>query len=75
MSVPKLTALLAVIGVVCLFMSAVLGATSLADWVLDAAQAFLALAAVVFEGYVIVGIIIDAARAARAPSVAPASPS
>lgn len=74
MSAPKLAAVLAVIGAVCLFVSAVLGATSVADWVLDAAQAFLVLAAVVFEAYVIVGIVVDAARAARA-SAAPASTS
>lgn len=73
MSAPKLAAVLAVIGVVCLFVSAVLGATSIADWVLDAAQAFLVLAAVVFEGYVIIGIVIDAARAAS--TAAPTSTS
>ena len=68
MSATKLAAVLAVIGVVCLFASAALGATSLADWVLDAAEAFLVLAAVVFEGYVVAGIIADAAQAARIPS-------
>lgn len=63
----KLAAVLAAIGVVCLIASAALGATSLADWVLDAAQAFLVLAAVVFEGHVVVGIVADAAQATRAP--------
>ena len=43
MLLPKLAAVLAVVGVVCLLLSAVLGATSIADWVLDAAQAFLLL--------------------------------
>jgi hypothetical protein len=63
MWMPKVAALLAVVGVVCLFLSAVLGATSIADWVLDAAQAFLLLAAAVFIFYVVRGIVLDIAEA------------
>jgi hypothetical protein len=64
MLMPKVAALLAVVGVVCVFLSAVLGATSIADWVLDAAQAFLLLAAGVFIFYVVRGIVLDIAEAA-----------
>jgi hypothetical protein len=64
MFMPKLAAVLAVVGIVCLVLSAVLGATSAADWVLDAAQAFLLLAAVVFISYVVRGIVLDIAQAA-----------
>jgi hypothetical protein len=64
MLMPKVAALLAVVGVVCVFLSAVLGATSAADWVLDAAQAFLLLAAGVFIFYVVRGIVLDIAEAA-----------
>jgi hypothetical protein len=64
MLMPKLAAVLAVVGVVCLLLSAVLGATSMADWVLDAAQAFLLLGALVFIFYVVRGLVIDIAEAA-----------
>jgi hypothetical protein len=64
MLMPKLAALLAVVGVVCLLLSAVLGATSIADWVLDAAEAFLLLGAFVFIFYVVRGLVIDIAAAA-----------
>ncbi len=64
MLLPKLAAVLGVVGVVCLVLSAVLGATSIADWTLDAAQAFLLLGAVVFIYYVVRGLIIDIAEAA-----------
>jgi hypothetical protein len=64
MLLPKLAAVLAVVGVVCLFLSAVLGATSIADWVLNAAEAFLLLGAFVFIFYVVRGLIIDIAEAA-----------
>jgi len=64
MLLPKLAAVLAVVGVVCLLLSAVFGAASIADWVLDAAQAFLLLGAVVFIFYVVRGLIIDIVEAA-----------
>jgi hypothetical protein len=64
MLLPKVAELLAFVGVVCVFLSAVLGATSIADWVLDAAQAFLLLAAGVFIFYVVRGIVLDIAEAA-----------
>lgn len=64
MLLPKLAAVLAVVGVVCLILSAVLGATSIADWVLDAAQAFLLLGAGVFIFYVVRGLVIDITEAA-----------
>lgn len=63
MLMPKLAAVLGLAGVVCLVLSALLGATSMADWVLDAAQAFLVLAAVVFEGYVLCGMVTDISHA------------
>ena len=63
MLIPKLAALLGGVGAVCLGLSAVFGATSIADWVLDAAQAFLALAAILFLFYVARGIVLDIANA------------
>jgi len=64
MLIPVLAALLGAVGVVCLFLSALLGATSIADWTLDAAQAFLIVAALVFLFYVARGIVLDIADAA-----------
>jgi hypothetical protein len=64
MLMPKIAALLAVVGMVCLFLSAVLGATSIADWTLDAAQAFLLLAALLFIYYVVRGIAREIADTA-----------
>jgi lipid-binding SYLF domain-containing protein len=63
MLIPKLAAILGLVGVVCLVLSAFVGATSIADWVLDAAQAFLILAAILIEGYVIGGIVMDVMHA------------
>jgi len=63
MCMPKLAAVLGVAGVVCVLLSAVLGATSIADWVLDAAQAFLLVGALVFIFYVVRGIVIEIAEA------------
>jgi hypothetical protein len=64
MFMPKLAAVLGVVGLVCLVLSAVLGATSMADWVLDAAQAFLLLGALVFIFYVVRGVVLEIADAA-----------
>ena len=64
MSMPWLAAMLGALGIVCLFLSALLGATSIADWTLDAAQAFIILAAVIFLFYVARGIVLDIANAA-----------
>ena len=62
MLVPIMAAFLGVAGIIGLFLSAVVGGTSLADWVLDASQAFLVLGAIIFEGYIIIGIIMDVAH-------------
>jgi hypothetical protein len=64
MLMPAVAAVLGVLGIVCLFLSALLGGTSIADWVLDAAQAFLVVAALVFLFYVARGIALDIADAA-----------
>jgi len=64
MLMPGVAAVLALIGIACVFLSALLGATSVADWVLDAAQAFLVVAALVFLFYVARGIVRDIADAA-----------
>jgi hypothetical protein len=61
--IPKLAAILGFVGIVCLVLSTFVGATSLADFVLDAAQAFLVLAAILIEGYVIGGIVMDVMHA------------
>jgi hypothetical protein len=66
MWIPKFAAVLGIVGVILLFASAVLGATSLADWILDAAQAFIVFAALLFETYVFIGILRDALRSSRA---------
>jgi hypothetical protein len=63
MLMPKIAVLLAIVGVVCLLLSAVLGATSIADWTLDAAQAFLLLGAFVFIFYVVHGLVREIADA------------
>jgi hypothetical protein len=47
----KLAAVLALVGFVLLAVSAFLGVTHLADWTIDAAQAFLWLAMSVYLGY------------------------
>jgi len=59
MLAPRFAAVLAVVGILCLGGSALLGATRMADWATDAAQAFLALAIVVFLGYFVAGVISD----------------
>ena len=63
MLMPWLAAVLGVVGIVCLFLSALVGATSIADWTLDAAQAFIILAALVFLFYVARGIVLEIADA------------
>jgi len=57
---PILSAVLACLGAIGLLASAVMGVGPAADYVLDAAEASFAVAAVVFLAYVIVGIIADA---------------
>jgi hypothetical protein len=47
----KLAAVLALVGFVLLAVSAFLGVTHLADWTIDAAQAFLWLAMIIYLGY------------------------
>lgn len=56
----KIALLLAVIGIICLPASAILGVSATADYVLNVAEIFLALAAIFLIGYVIVGILLDA---------------
>ena len=63
MLMPKVAALLAGVGLVCLVLSAFVGGTqALADWVLNAAEAFLLLAAVLFVAYVVRGLAADIAQ-------------
>ena len=64
MLMPKLAGVLAAVGFVCLVLSAFVGGTqAIADWVLNAAEAFLLLAAVVFVAYVVRGLAADIAQA------------
>jgi hypothetical protein len=56
----KIALLLALVGIICLPASAMLGVGTTADYVLDAAEIFLALAAILLIGYVAVGILLDA---------------
>jgi len=57
---PKIAALLAVAGIISILLSTVFGVAVLSDWLLDAAQAFFALAVLVFTVYVLSGLIRDA---------------
>ncbi len=57
---PKIAALLAVTGVVCILLSTLFGVSDLSGWLLDAAQAFFVLGAVIFAAYIFSGIIRDA---------------
>jgi hypothetical protein len=57
---PKLAALLAVAGVVCILLSALFGVSQLSDRLLDAAQILFVLGAVIFAAYIFFGIIGDA---------------
>ena len=57
---PKLAALLAVAGVLCVLLSTVFGVSRFSDWLLDAAQGLFVVAIVIFGAYVISGIIRDA---------------
>lgn len=57
---PKLAALLAVVGFVCILLAALFGVSNLSNWFLDAAQGFLVVAVIVFVAYVIAGIVRDA---------------
>jgi len=65
MLIPKIAAVIGIVGLILLPISAALGATSIADWILDAAQAFIVFAALLFEAYVFIGIARDAFRSAR----------
>jgi hypothetical protein len=56
---PKIAALLAVAGVLSILLSTVFGVAPLSDWLLDAAQAFFALAVLVFTVYIFSGLIRD----------------
>jgi hypothetical protein len=57
---PKLAALLAVVGVICILLSTLFGVSPLSDWSLYAAQGLFVVAAIIFGAYVISGIIRDA---------------
>jgi hypothetical protein len=56
---PKVATLLAVAGVLCVLLTTFFGVSEFSNWLLVAAQAFLALGVVAFAGYIIAGIISD----------------
>ena len=56
---PKIALLLALIGAICLPVSALMGVSTLADYVLDSAEICFALAAILLIGYVAAGILSD----------------
>jgi hypothetical protein len=60
MLAPKLAAILALVGFVCLLLSAFLGVSHLADWLVDGSEGLLVAAAVIFLGYFVAGVISDA---------------
>jgi hypothetical protein len=57
---PKLPALLAVAGFLCILLSTVFGVSHSSEWLLDAAQGFFLLGIVVFAAYIFSGIVRDA---------------
>jgi len=57
---PVIALLLAAGGIVCLPVSAILGVSTTADYVLDGAELCLALAAILLLSNVVVGILMDA---------------
>lgn len=57
---PKVAALLAVVGVICVLLTTFFGVTEFSNWLLIAAQALLASGVVIFLLYVICGIARDA---------------
>lgn len=57
---PKVATLLAVAGILCIVLSTMFGVSPISNWLLYAAQAFLALGAFVFTVYILSGIIRDA---------------
>jgi len=57
---PKLAALLAAAGTLCVLLSTFFGVTPVSDWLILAAQIFFGAAIVIFATYVIAGIIRDA---------------
>jgi hypothetical protein len=56
---PWIAAILALFGAACLPVSAALGITSTSDYVLDAAQISFILAAIIFLGYMAIGLVIE----------------
>lgn len=58
---PKIATLLAVAGILSIFLSTLFGVSALSDWLLVAAQALLLLGFIVFTVYILIGIV----RAAR----------
>ena len=59
---PWVAALFALVGIACLPVSAFLGVTQASHYVLDAAQIFFILAAVIFLGYVAISLVIEFAQ-------------
>jgi hypothetical protein len=57
---PKFAALFAAIGAACVLLSTLFGVSQFSDWLIFAAQGFLAVAVIVFMAYVIAGIVRDA---------------
>ncbi len=57
---PKVATLLAVAGILCVFLSTMFGVSPFSNWLLYAAQVLLVLGAIVFTVYILSGIIRDA---------------
>jgi hypothetical protein len=57
---PKVAALFAVAGILCILLSTMFGVSPVSDWLLYAAQGLLLLGVIVFTVYIFSGIIRDA---------------
>lgn len=60
MTAPRIAGLLALIGFLGLPVSAMMGVTPAADYMVDAAEVLLALGAILIIGHVVAGILSDA---------------
>jgi hypothetical protein len=57
---PKVAALLAAAGALCILLSTFFGVSDVSDWLIFATQIFFAVGFVVFAAYIVDGIIRDA---------------
>jgi uncharacterized membrane protein YtjA (UPF0391 family) len=59
---PRIAAVLASVGIVCLLIAALLGVTPMSDDVLDVAEVSFVLATIIFLGYITIGLANEFAQ-------------